>query len=109
LLISKRLAAALRLAESYGADALAVQSREELLAVGGRRLRRPEHPRLTESELRVARLAAQGRTNEQIAQAIFVSRRTVETHLTHAYHKLGIKSRAELAQALAAHTGAAEP
>jgi DNA-binding CsgD family transcriptional regulator len=103
------LAAALRLAESYGAEPLAAQAREELLAVGGRPLRRPERPRLTESELRVAQLAAQGRTNEQIAQAVFVSRRTVETHLTHAYRKLGIKSRTELGEALAAHDALTEP
>lgn|GEM_PF-5691427 len=96
------LAAALRLAQAYGAEALAIHAREELLAAGGRPLRRSEQPTLTQSELRVARLAAQGRSNDQIAQALFVTRRTVETHLTHAYAKLGITSRRELAGALGA-------
>ena len=52
---------------------------------------------LTGSELRVARMAADGMTNREIAQDLFVSLRTVETHLTHAYRKLSIDSRDELA------------
>jgi DNA-binding CsgD family transcriptional regulator len=51
---------------------------------------------LTASELRVARLAADDATNREIAQALFVSKRTVETHLTSAYRKLGITSRQAL-------------
>jgi DNA-binding CsgD family transcriptional regulator len=46
-------------------------------------------------------MAAEGRTNRQIAQALFVTQRTVETHLTSAYGKLGIRSRPELTAALA--------
>jgi DNA-binding CsgD family transcriptional regulator len=57
---------------------------------------------LTPSELRVARMASEGRTNREIAEALFVSLRTVETHLTHAYQKLDIRSRSELAPALGA-------
>ena len=53
----------------------------------------------TGSESRVAQLAAQGRTNREIAQALFVTVRSVETHLTAAYRKLGITSRAQLAGA----------
>jgi DNA-binding NarL/FixJ family response regulator len=45
-------------------------------------------------------LAAEGSTNREIAQALFVSLRTVETHLTHAFQKLGIDSRTKLAEAL---------
>jgi len=56
---------------------------------------------LTPSELRVAQLAAAGQTNRQIAQALFVTQRTVETHLTSTYAKLGISSRPSLAAALA--------
>jgi DNA-binding CsgD family transcriptional regulator len=55
---------------------------------------------LTPSELRVAKLASEGRSNPEIAQTLFLTRRTVETHLTHAYQKLGIRSREELAAAL---------
>jgi DNA-binding CsgD family transcriptional regulator len=56
---------------------------------------------LTVSERRVAELAAQGHSNPKIAQALFVTRKTVETHLGHIYAKLGIASRADLARALA--------
>jgi DNA-binding NarL/FixJ family response regulator len=45
-------------------------------------------------------MAAHGDSNPEIAQALFLTRRTVETHLTHAYQKLDISSRAELADAL---------
>jgi DNA-binding CsgD family transcriptional regulator len=48
----------------------------------------------------VARLAAAGRTNQEIADALFLSVRTVESHLSHAYAKLGVRSRTELAAAL---------
>jgi DNA-binding NarL/FixJ family response regulator len=46
----------------------------------------------------VASLAANGYTNRQIAQRLTLSRRTIETHLAHAYRKLDIRSRAELAE-----------
>ena len=81
-----------------GAEVLAARARDELLATGAhlRRERLSGPNALTPSERRVARLAAEGRTNPEIAQALFLTRRTVETHLTHAYQKLGISSRAEL-------------
>jgi DNA-binding CsgD family transcriptional regulator len=60
---------------------------------------------LTPSELRVARLAAEGRSNPEIAHQLFLTRRTVETHLTHAYQKLEIASRGELAAALGKQAG----
>ncbi len=61
-------------------------------------------PALTDAELAVVRLAAQGRTNAEIAAALFLSRYTVETHLKHVFAKLGLESRSELA-ALAAVQG----
>jgi DNA-binding CsgD family transcriptional regulator len=55
---------------------------------------------LTVSELRVARMAATGMSNRDIAQALFVTMRTVEGHLTGAFGKLGVRSRRELPDAL---------
>ncbi|WP_460357783.1 response regulator transcription factor [Actinoallomurus acanthiterrae] len=57
---------------------------------------------LTPTEQRVADLAAAGHTNRQIAQALFVTGKTIETHLTRIYRKLQITDRAGLAAALAA-------
>jgi DNA-binding CsgD family transcriptional regulator len=57
---------------------------------------------LTPSERRVALMAARGLTNRDIAQALFVTARTVEGHLTHVFQKLGVRSRAELTEALRA-------
>ena len=59
---------------------------------------------LTVSERRVAELAAEGRSNPEIAQALFVTRKTVETHLGHIYHKLGVPGRGQLGRALAEQT-----
>jgi DNA-binding CsgD family transcriptional regulator len=56
---------------------------------------------LTPSERRIAAMAAEGQSNPQIAQSLFLTRRTVEMHLTNAYRKLEISSRAELPEALA--------
>lgn len=100
----------LDLASRCGALAVANRARDELVAAGARprreRLTGPES--LTASELRVARMAAGGRSNPEIAQALFVTRHTVEVHLTHAYRKLGIRSRDALAAALAAGPDYAE-
>jgi DNA-binding CsgD family transcriptional regulator len=92
----------LDLAHRYGASALAARAREELVAAGARPRRDALRGRdaLTASELRVARMAADGRTNREIAQALFIGLRTVETHLTHAYQKLAIRSRDALPGAL---------
>ena len=58
---------------------------------------------LTKQETRVAGMAARGLTNRQIAEALFLTRRTVELHLSGAYRKLGIAGRADLAGALRRH------
>jgi len=55
---------------------------------------------LTPSELRVAREAARGISNRQIAQSMFVTTKTVETQLTSVYQKLGIRGRSDLAAAV---------
>jgi DNA-binding NarL/FixJ family response regulator len=94
---------ALELADACSAAPLAEKIRSELYASGAR-------PRtealsgvqsLTASERRVADLAAEGQTNRDIAQALYVTPKTVEVHLSNAYRKLGIRSRRELAGALA--------
>ncbi len=94
---------ALELAEECGAELVAQRALEELRATGAKPRRRalsgPES--LTPSEARVAQLAADGRTNREVAQALFVSTKTVETHLGHIYAKLDIPGRSGLAQALA--------
>lgn len=53
---------------------------------------------LTDSELGVARLAAEGLTNREIGDRLFISRRTVGTHLTHIFQKLEINTRTQLAR-----------
>jgi len=93
---------ALDLAERCGARTLAERAREELVATGARPRHTARHgvDALTTQELRIARLAADGRSNREIAQTLFVTIKTVEMHLTHAYQKLEIGSRKQLAQAL---------
>jgi DNA-binding CsgD family transcriptional regulator len=93
---------ALELAHRCGAHPLAERARTELVASGARprRMALSGVESLTASELRVCQMAADGRSNPEIAQALFVTRRTVETHLGNAYRKLEIASRAELANAL---------
>ncbi|CAA9527778.1 MAG: hypothetical protein AVDCRST_MAG85-3398 [uncultured Solirubrobacteraceae bacterium] len=97
------LRAALDLARSIGAQDIAERAARDLRRAGGR----PPEPQravagLTASELRVARLAAQGHTNRQIADDLVVSSHTVRFHLTGVYRKLGVTSRDELAAALRA-------
>ena len=106
----ERLYEALDLARRCGATALASAVREELRAAGARPRREATSgsSALTPSERRVADLAAGDLGNRAIAQRLFLSRRTVETHLTSAYRKLEIAGREELAAALAEPLTAAE-
>jgi DNA-binding NarL/FixJ family response regulator len=94
---------ALELAEMCGAEVLEADARTELYAAGSRprstALSGPDA--LTASERRVASLAADGLTNRDIAQRLFVTPKTVEVHLSASYRKLGIASRRELAGTLA--------
>jgi len=90
------------LANRCGSTRLADRAWQELLAAGARPRRKELQgvASLTPSERRIAELAAGGRTNREIAQTLFVTAKTVETHLGHAYTKLGISSRVELEAAL---------
>jgi DNA-binding CsgD family transcriptional regulator len=96
------LRSALDLAHRLGGTAVANQARDELSIAGARPRRAATRGRdaLTPSELRVAQLAAADRTNRQIAESLFLTLRTVETHLTNSYAKLGITSRRQLAARL---------
>jgi DNA-binding CsgD family transcriptional regulator len=93
---------ALDIAHGLGATALAEHVEIELAATGARarRVVRRGVDELTPSERRVARMAADGMSNPEIAQALFVTLKTVETHLSGTYRKLGIGSRSELAAAM---------
>ena len=92
----------LDLATSCGAIRLAERARVELEAAGARPRRNRITGRyaLTPSELRVAQMAADGHSSQEIAQLLFVTTRTIESHLDHTYSKLGINSRSQLAEAL---------
>ena len=92
----------LDLAVRAGALRLAERARTELAAAGARPRREfwTGRDALTPSELRVARMAAEGRTSQEIAQALFVTTKTIDTHLNHIYAKLSINSRRQLASAL---------
>ncbi len=98
----KPLREALELARACGADAVAERAHDELVTAGARPRRDPTESRsnLTASELRVARMAAEGMTNREIAQALFLTENTIETHLRSVFRKLEIRSRSQLARAL---------
>lgn len=87
---------ALEMFENCGADGWAQKARAELGSIGGR----SREEGLTAAERRVAALVAEGRTNREVAAALYLGERTVQTHLTHIYAKLGVRSRTELARKL---------
>jgi len=82
--------------EQLGAATWVEKARAELGSIGGRR----REEGLTAAELRVAALVAEGQTNREVAAALFLGERTVASHLTHIYAKLGVRSRTELARRL---------
>ena len=88
--------AALEAFEALGAAGWAEKARAELGRIGGRT--RAEG--LTAAEQRVAALVAEGQTNREVAAALFLAERTVASHLSHVYAKLGVRSRTELARKL---------
>jgi DNA-binding CsgD family transcriptional regulator len=96
------LKAALAIARQAGAGALQQRAGDELKATGAR-VSRPHawgRDALTASELRIASMAANGISNRDIAQARFITIKTVESHLGHVYQKLNISMRTELRAAL---------
>jgi DNA-binding NarL/FixJ family response regulator len=96
------LSRALEIAEDCGARRLSAEVKAALVDAGGRpkRTARRGLDALTASERRIAEMAAQRLTNKEIAQALFVTTKTVELHLGNAYKKLGIRSRQQLPEVL---------
>ena len=88
------LGRALAICERLGASLWAERARAELARIGGRA---PSPLALTPTEKRVAELVAAGRSNREVADALFLSVRTVAANLTKIYQKLGVRSRTELA------------
>ncbi|MEV6983600.1 ATP-binding cassette domain-containing protein [Sphaerisporangium sp. NPDC051017] len=97
----------MEIAQRCHASPLVKAARSELAAAGTRPRRAyltgPES--LTPSEVRVVGLAAEGLTNSQIAQRLYVTIKTVEVHLSNAYHKLGVRRRHQLRDKLATSNG----
>jgi DNA-binding CsgD family transcriptional regulator len=104
VLAREQLRAALDTFEHLGAGPWADRASAELAATGETRRRRDPSTidELTPQELQISLALAGGRTTRETAAALFLSPKTVEYHLRHVYQKLGIHSRDELAQALAA-------
>jgi DNA-binding CsgD family transcriptional regulator len=90
---------ALSVFERLGARLWADRARGELARIGGRTATRDE---LTEAERRIAALVAEGRSNREVAAALFLTEHSVETALTRIYRKLGVRSRTELGSRLRA-------
>jgi DNA-binding CsgD family transcriptional regulator len=106
----QHLRVALDLAHRCGAKPLADRARDELAATGARprRLALSGADSLTASERRVAKLAIDGLSNREIAQTLFVTRKTVEAHVSHIFSRLDVSSREQLAGKLADTTGGLE-
>ena len=99
----RELNEALEVFESLPAPLWAERARVELRACGGTVVRRERDasPRLTPQELQVALIVARGATNKEAAAQLFLSPKTVEHHLSSIYAKLQLRSRTELAHAVA--------
>ena len=93
-----QLRTAYELFKDFGVEAFAERARVELEATGERARKRTADKldQLTPQETQVARLAAEGHTNREIAARLFISTSTVEYHLRKAFRKLGVKSRTQL-------------
>jgi DNA-binding CsgD family transcriptional regulator len=85
---------ALGLFQALGAPLWAQRARDDLVRVGGAM---PPSSELTPTEQRIAQLVGEGKKNREIAEALFISVKTVEANLSRIFHKLGVRSRTELA------------
>jgi DNA-binding NarL/FixJ family response regulator len=94
----EQLRTAHELFRDFGVEGFAERARVELEATGARARERTVETidRLTPQETQIARLAAEGETNREIAARLFISTSTVEYHLRKAFRKLGVKSRTRL-------------
>ena len=99
------LQGALAIFEELGARLWAERAQAELARIGGRG---PTTGGLTRSEQRIAELVAEGRSNKEVAAALFVTPKTVSTKLSRIYAKLGVHSRTELAHSLSKPTRASK-
>jgi DNA-binding CsgD family transcriptional regulator len=90
---------ALGIFQSLGAPSWAQRAQDDLARVGGTV---PPSSELTPTEERIARLVGEGKKNREVAEALFISVKTVEANLSRIFHKLGVRSRTELTRRIAA-------
>jgi DNA-binding CsgD family transcriptional regulator len=102
----RALTAAQSIFDRLGAPLWAAKTTAELARIGGRS---PAPQGLTSTEEQVVQLVIAGRSNPEVATELFMSRRTVEDHLSKIYRKLGVRSRTELAHRIASHTPVPPP
>jgi DNA-binding NarL/FixJ family response regulator len=93
---------ALGIFEALRAPLWAQMARDDLARVGGAVLPSSE---LTPTEQRIAQLVGEGMKNREVADALFISVKTVEANLSRIFHKLGVRSRTELTRRIAATQG----
>jgi DNA-binding NarL/FixJ family response regulator len=90
---------ALGLFQALGAPFWAQRAQDDLTRVGGSV---PASSELTPTEQRIAQLVGEGKKNREVADALFISVKTVEANLSRIFHKLGVRSRTELTRRIAA-------